>query len=135
MLFSFCSRRANTNANTNVSIDSSISRIQVLDFHLTNRCRTCNAIEANTIFTLETYFSQALKEGRIEFKSLNIEEPENKAMAEQFQAYGTSLFLNVMHKGVSQQINITDFAFMKVRDRSVFSEELKVKIDSLLKDL
>ena len=43
--------------------DQSISKIEVFDFHSTHRCMTCNAIEASTKYTLDTYFSNELKDG------------------------------------------------------------------------
>ena len=39
--------------NKTTSLDKSVSKIEVMDFHSTHRCMTCNAIEANTKYTLE----------------------------------------------------------------------------------
>ncbi len=39
--------------NKAASLDQSVSKIEVLDFHSTHRCMTCNAIEANTKYTLK----------------------------------------------------------------------------------
>ena len=47
--------------------------IEVYDFHTTNRCVTCKAIEANTKYTLETYFAEELKSGKITFQVVNID--------------------------------------------------------------
>ncbi len=125
----------NQDTTTPASIDSSISKIEVLDFHSTHRCMTCNAIEANTKYTLNTYFSNELKDDKITFKVINIDEEENESIAEKFEASGTSLILNVINKGKETQINLTDFAFMKGNDKEAFSTELKAKIDSELKNL
>ena len=46
------------------SLNTNISKIEVLDFHSTHRCMTCNAIEANTKYTLETYFSEVRRKQR-----------------------------------------------------------------------
>ncbi|WP_458626134.1 hypothetical protein [Winogradskyella sp. PC D3.3] len=40
------------------AIDQSVSKIEILDFHSTHRCMTCKAIDANTKYTLNTYFSE-----------------------------------------------------------------------------
>jgi hypothetical protein len=115
------------------SIDKSISKIEVYDFHSTHRCITCNAIEANTKYTLDTYFSDELKTDKISFNIINVDKDENAIIAEKFEAAGTALILNVINKGEEQQINLTDFAFMKGKDKEVFSQELKSKIDEALK--
>jgi len=111
------------------------NKIEVIDFHSTNRCMTCNAIEANTKYTLEKYFADELKSGEITFQTINIDEKENYAMAEKFEAAGTSLFLNVIKSGKETQINLTNFAFMKGKDKLNFSKELKSKVNKQLKIL
>lgn len=123
-----------TKSKTN-SLDQSISKIEVLDFHSTNRCMTCNAIETNTKYTLDTYFSKELAANKITFLVINIDKKENEKMAEKFEAAGTSLFLNVIKNGKETQINLTDFAFMNGTDQEAFSIELKAKIDTELKTL
>jgi hypothetical protein len=121
--------------NKTTSLDKSVSKIEVLDFHSTHRCMTCNAIEANTKYTLNTYFEKELKEDKITFQVINVDEKENEKIAEKFEASGTSLFLNVIKNGKETQINLTDFAFMNGNDQEAFSKELKAKIDTELKTL
>ncbi|CAH8296675.1 hypothetical protein EV196_1115 [Mariniflexile fucanivorans] len=113
----------------------SISKIEVLDFHSTHRCMTCNAIEANTKYTLDTYFSKELKDKKITFQTINVDEKKNEKIAEKFEASGTSLILNVIKNGKEKQINLTEFAFMNGNDQDVFSKELKDKINTELKTL
>lgn len=119
----------------NVSTNESISKIEVIDFHSTHRCMTCNAIEANTKFTLDTYFKKDLKDGNITFQVINIDDKENEKLAEKFQASGTALFLNVIKDGKERHIDLTEFAFMEGNDQDVFSKELKSKIENELKTL
>jgi len=121
--------------NKTTDVDTSISKIEVLDFHSTHRCMTCKAIEANTKYTLETFFAPELKEDKITFQVINVDDKENEKIAEKFEASGTSLFLNVIKKGKETQINLTDFAFMKGNDQEAFSKELKAKIETELKVL
>ncbi len=109
------------------------NKVEVIDFHSTHRCMTCNAIEANTKFTLEKYFADELESGKVTFQSINIDEKENHAMAEKFEASGTSLFLNVKYDGQEAQINLTNLAFKKGKDKAAFSKELKSKIEKQLK--
>jgi len=111
------------------------NRIEVIDFHSTHRCMTCNAIEANTKYTLNTFFANELKSGEITFQSINVDEDKNYKMAEKYEASGTSLFLNIVIENKETKINLTDFAFSKGRDKEVFSEELKLKIEKQLKKL
>ena len=84
---------------------------------------------------LDTYFSKELKDDKITFQVVNVDEKENEKIAEKFEASGTSLFLNVIRNGKETQINLTDFAFMNGNDQEAFSKELKSKIDKELKTL
>lgn len=121
--------------NNDQPLDQTISKIEVIDFHSTHRCMTCNAIEANTKYTLDNYFSEELKEDKITFQVINVDEKENEKIAEKYEASGTALILNVIKNGKETQINLTDFAFMKGNDQEAFSKELKAKIDTELKTL
>lgn len=132
LILTSCNSQDKNNAT---SLDNSVSKIEVLDFHSTHRCMTCNAIEANTKYTLETYFAKELKEDKITFQAINVDEEENEKIAEKFEASGTALILNVIKNGKETQINLTDFAFMNGNDQDAFSKELKAKIDTELKTL
>ncbi|UAM99770.1 nitrophenyl compound nitroreductase subunit ArsF family protein [Polaribacter litorisediminis] len=112
------------NKNKSTSIDKSVSKMEVLDFHSTRRCMTCNAIEANTKYTLNTYFAKELQTEKITFQVINVDEKENEKIAEKFEASGTALILNMIKNGKETQINLTDFAFMNGNDQEIFSKEL-----------
>lgn len=113
--------------NNKASANSTVSKIEVIDFHSTHRCMSCNAIEANTKYTLETYFASELKNKTITFLVINIDEKKNEKMAEKFEVSSTALFLNVIINGKETQINLTDFAFMNGNNKDTFSKQLKSK--------
>ncbi len=115
-----------------VKAQSVDQKIEVINFHSTRRCMTCNAIEANTKYTLETYFAAELKSGVITQQTVNVELEENEKMAEKFQVTGTSLYLNVIKGGEEKQIDLSNFAFTKGKDKEAFSKDLAKKISKLL---
>lgn len=111
------------------------AKIELIDFYGTHRCVTCKAIEANARFTIDTYFQDALQQGKLEFKAINVDEEKNYAIAERFEAAGTALFINVINGEKERHIDLTNFAFEKGRDKEAFSVELKEKINEQLKAL
>ena len=117
------------------TVETLTNRVEVIDFHSTHRCMTCNAIEANTKYTLDTYFPNELKKESITFQVVNVDEEENYKMAEKFEATGTALFINVIVDGKETPIDLTEFAFMEGNDQEVFSTKLKAKIDEALKKI
>jgi len=126
---------ATANAVSHQAVTQMADRVEVLDFYGTHRCKTCKAIEANSRYTLETYFAQAMTEGKLTFKVVNIDEPQNAEIAEKFEAAGTSLFLDVFKDGNETIVELTDFAFAKGNDKEAFSKELKTIIEKELKAL
>lgn len=105
------------------------AKIEVIDFHSTNRCMTCKAIEANARKTVETYFADS---DNISFAVYNVDDTKNKKIAEEFQAAGTSLFLRVTKGGKSQIVNLTQFAFLNGRNEEKFLPGLKEEIEKYL---
>ncbi len=130
-LFSFIGKSQNKTTENQVKQNS----IEVYDFHTTNRCVTCKAIEANTKYTLDTYFQEEVKNGTITLKVVNIDEEENYALAEKFQASGTSLFFNIISSGKEKQIDLTGFAFSYGKDKKLFSNKLKRKLEKQLENI
>ena len=115
--------------------EKTVNKVEVIDFHSTHRCMTCNAIEDNTRYTLESYFAEELKNENITFLVVNVDDEENYKIAEKFEATGTALFLNVIVDGKETPIDLTNFAFLNGTDKEVFSKELRIKIDKELKKI
>lgn len=124
-----CGEKKQQNNEENIATKNVI---EVIDFHSTHRCVTCESIELNAKYTLETYFAEELKGGKITFQVVNVDEEENYKMAEKFEATGTALFINVVKEGKEERIDLTEFAFTNGRDTETFSEELKIKIEEQL---
>ena len=103
--------------------------VQVFYFHNTKRCETCNAVEDETKVALEMFYGEHMKQGSIDFTSLNLEEDEGKSMAEALQVSGQTLLIV---KGESH-INLTNEGFMNARTNPTkFHEIIKTHIDKLL---
>ena len=98
-------------------------------------CVTCKAIEANTQYTLDTYFAEELKNGTITFQVVNIDKDENYDLAKKFKASGTSLFLNVITPDKEKQVDLTAFAFTYGKKKEDFSGKLKNKLEKQLEKL
>jgi hypothetical protein len=91
--------------------------IEIIDFHSTHRCMTCNAIEKNTRDVLVRFFQEELNQGKLRFVLINIDDKANADVVKEFDAFGTSLFVRVTVDGKSERINLTEFAFMNVNKK------------------
>jgi hypothetical protein len=68
-------------------------------FHRTQRCTTCIAIGKLSGQTVEERFGPEVLSGKVVFREINIDEPQNKELAEKFKASGSSLFINAVREG------------------------------------
>ncbi len=71
-------------------------------FHTTMRCVTCKMIEDLSRVALLTGFPDEIKNGRLEFKAVNIEEPANQHFLKDYQLITRSLVL-VRFEGEKQE--------------------------------
>ena len=100
------------------------SDVEVIQFHSEHRCAACLKIEILRKATLEKYFSG------ITFRLINVDDIANKEITEQFEAFGTSLYLYNTNTG--QKKNLTDFAFMNTHNEDKYETEMKRIIEDFL---
>jgi hypothetical protein len=117
-----------SNKDAKASTNNS-DKIEAYYFHFTARCTTCRTIEANAKENLETLYPNQVKQGLITFQSLNLEEAQNKTLADKLGVSGQTLLLV---KG-DQKINLTNEGFMyAVAKPDKFKEIINEKVDGLL---
>lgn len=103
-------------------------------FHGTFRCTTCRTIERYSKEAIEKYFAKELKNGTLEFKPINVEEPENRHYILNYQLFTRSLVL-VRYKDDKQEEwkNLTEI-WSYVRNKEKFYQYVKDEIENFLKD-
>jgi hypothetical protein len=103
--------------------------IEVYYFHNTVRCVTCRTVEAETRKNIELLYPEMVKEGRITFTALNLDEETGKSTGERLGINSQTL---IIVKG-DEKINITNEGFLyAVSKPQKFTDIIKSKIDLLL---
>jgi len=117
----FCNAQSSKTAT-----QSSVSaKVEAYYFHLSTRCVTCKAVEAEAKKNLESLYG-----GKVIFQAINIEDDANKAIIEKLKISGQTLLLV---KG-DNKINLTNEGFMYAVNNPVkFKSIIKEKVDGLLK--
>lgn len=69
-------------------------KLIVYYLHGTYRCHSCNKIERLTREAVEQGFANQIDKGRVEIKSLNVEEDENKHFVQDYKLYTKSVILS-----------------------------------------
>jgi hypothetical protein len=75
------------------------SKLIAFYFHRTVRCHSCLAIEDLARRAIEAGFIEALGEGRLEWRPLNLDEAENAHFEKDFELTTQSLVLATVRKG------------------------------------
>ena len=104
--------------------------LNVYFFHINDRCPACLAVEENTEWVLENYFSNNLEDGSLKYQSFNIDMKENNAVTSKYQISYTSLLL------VRRDGSVTDLTVDAMNNAGSaplkFRELLKAEIEKSL---
>ena len=117
-----------------IAMKSQNSKVVAYYFHGTFRCTTCQTIEKYSKEAIEHYFANELKNGTLEFKSLNVEEAENRHYVQDYQLFSRSLVISLVKqdKEVTWK-NLTD-VWKLVRDKDKFFQYVKDEVEKFLKE-
>jgi hypothetical protein len=110
------------------------SRVIAYYFHGTFRCSTCRNIEEYSHEAIQTYFAEELGDGRLEFRHVNVEEPDNKHFIQDYQLFTRSLILSLETDGKEiKWKNLAD-VWKLVRNKERFFQYVKDEVEQFLKD-
>lgn len=129
----------NAKKNDTVKVEQTQSQkvndhVEILYFHGKQRCATCMAIERNAKEAIETQFADELKNGTVIFKTIDISEPENEAVADKYEVTWSSLFICKWKDGKETYENLTEYAFANARTApDTFKSGVIEKINTLLR--
>jgi hypothetical protein len=96
-----------------------VTHVDVVYFHRTQRCTACQNAGRFARETVETYFAGHLKRGVMSFRELDVENRENTAVARKYDASGSSLYLGVLMNGTEYLCPVEDIWFY-TNNRSLF---------------
>jgi hypothetical protein len=101
-------------------------------FHATARCATCRKIEQLSAEAINNSFSSELKSGNLEFRSVNMEEEQNRHFVEDFKLYTRSLVV-VRYSGdkVEEHKNLTR-VWELVHSPQQFGEYVRTEIGKFM---
>ena len=100
-------------------------KLEAYYFHLTSRCVTCKAVEAEARKNLESLYGS-----KVTFQSINLEDSANSKLVEKLGISGQTLLIVRGEK----QINLTNEGFLYARNNpEKFKVIIREKVDGLLK--
>jgi hypothetical protein len=107
--------------------------ITVYYFHGTRRCKTCRTIEAYAREAVEGKYSEQLESGRLQWKTVNTDEPDNEHFVEEFGLVSSSLVVVEVDGDKVTRYQVLQDAWTLVRDKPRFIEYVQRSVGEYLK--
>jgi hypothetical protein len=114
---------------------SCAERIIVYYFHRTVRCPTCVQVESSAKEAIESLFSEPLKDGRLEWRSVNYEEQGNEQYATDYKIAGPCLVLVRMKGGKPVEWRNLPEVWTLVGDKRAFVHLILCNVQEFLNDI
>jgi hypothetical protein len=140
LLITGCNNKTETlsqktgNAITNLETGErtiNVDKLEIVNFHATNRCYTCITAGAYAKETVETYFQEELKEGIIEFKEIDALQPENREITLKYGPTSSSVWIGVYKSNTFSAEEDTNIWY-KLKNKQDFMLYLKGVIENKL---
>jgi len=112
------------------------NRVDVIYFHVNQRCPTCLCFEQRVNRIIEADFGDEMSSGRLTYKVLNAQQVQNTEIAKKYGAVGSQLFINTVVNGEDHIKDIQDIWNWNCRYNAPnFDRQVRNVIDDSLKGL
>jgi hypothetical protein len=128
-----CSNNSQVNGNSVLGTDHivNIDKLEIYHFHATHQCYSCITVGAYAEETVNTYFADELKSGKIVFGHVNVDLLENIDLATKYEVTGSSLWLGIYDKnGFHKEENVN--VWYKISNKQDYMNYLKGIIEQKL---
>jgi outer membrane murein-binding lipoprotein Lpp len=111
-------------AQSTNSPNSTVERVEVIHFHPAQQCYSCRTVGEDANETVNLFFAPELESGKLVFKEVNLNLPENADLVKKYEVTGSSLWIGVydangFHK--EQNVNV----WYKINNKTEFVQYLQ----------
>jgi hypothetical protein len=111
------------------------SKVVVYYLHTTARCPSCLKIEAYTAAEVTGALAGPLSDGRLEWRVLNVDEPENAHFTEDYELYTKSVVVSEVRGGKEVRWKRLDKVWDYLDDQQAFMKYVDDEVRAYLKDV
>jgi hypothetical protein len=101
-------------------------------FHTTYRCSSCKKIEAYSREAIESGFAKELKEGKLQWCAVNVDERTNRHFIQDYQLFSKSLVLVKMKDGKQAEWKNLMKVWQLLGNKEAFLRYVQVELRSYL---
>jgi len=102
-------------------------------FHVTVRCTTCRAIESYSKEVIHARFAKELASGRLEWRLVNVQLPENRHFINAYQLFTKSLVLVRTLNGRQKEYKVLNDTWELVGDKSAMQNYVEKEVRGFLR--
>ncbi len=118
----------------NQTNDTNDAQFIVYYFHGDVRCATCHKLESYAKETLDTYFADALAEGKIRWQTVNVERPQNSHFIKDYQLVTKSVVISKIRQGEQVNWQNLDRIWQEVGDEQGYIDYMRDSILEFMED-
>jgi hypothetical protein len=127
-------KQQNPVTSSKTAVKAGNAKVIAYYFHGTFRCTTCRTIEKYSKEAIETYFASELKNGTLDFKPINVDEPENRHYIQDYQLYTRSLVLALYKDDKQLKWKNLSEVWSYVSDKEKFYQYVKDESERFLQE-
>jgi len=138
MISGCINQESNNEINGNAIADTSnertinIDKLEIYHFHGTHQCYSCITVGNYAEETVNTYFADEVKSGKIVFGHINGDLPENSDLVAKYGATGASLWLGTYTKDGQFSAEQNTNVWYKIDNKEEYMTYLKGVIEQKL---
>jgi len=106
------------------SADSTVERVEVIHFHPAQQCYSCRTLGEYAHETVSTFYAPELASGKLVFREVNLDLPENADIVKKYEVTGSSLWIGVYNAtGLHKEQNVN--VWYKINNKTEFMQYLQ----------
>lgn len=130
----FAQTAAENGAENAAAVEPQPRHLVVTYFHTTFRCPTCHNIENYSKAAVHANFADELQSGKLVWRVINVDEPENKHFIKDYQLYSKHLIVSESKDGKEVRWKDLEKVWTLVRNEKKFKNYVKTEISDWLKE-
>ncbi|MBU4241123.1 MAG: hypothetical protein KKE79_04985 [Actinobacteria bacterium] len=107
LLAGCCAARKDNGSGSTIS-KGDVEKVELVHFHPRFRCVSCNNIEKYAREVAGNDFKEQMEDGKLEYRSLEIEDENNRELVDELDVGGSSLYLIISGDGKRTHREIKD---------------------------
>ncbi len=117
-----------------IATDSSVQADRTIAyyFHGYRRCASCLKIEAYTKEAIDSFFTEPLTDGRLEWRVVNTDDEENQHFLKDYQLYTKSVVLVAMNNDKQVRWKNLDKVWKLLGDKKEFMDYIHTELNTFM---